>query len=123
MRSNKAEALKHYKIRRQVARHSSAALDFTYFLYTSSHTEVMEHHTDSIIAEYERFFLHDLRRSEAPESDLKAFSPGWFKRELERYGLFGFFGALTTINAIFMDEKRAALHGMYFFVCVFVIVD
>ncbi|XP_058804182.1 uncharacterized protein LOC131671622 isoform X2 [Phymastichus coffea] len=95
----------------QIARHASAALDFTYFLYTSAQAEVIENHIDDIVAEYERFFLHDLRRCDALESDLKAFSrPGWFTEELQRYGLFGFLGALTTINAIFMDEERAALY-------------
>ncbi|XP_003428059.1 uncharacterized protein LOC100678478 isoform X1 [Nasonia vitripennis] len=92
----------------QVARHSSPAFDFTYFLYSSARSEVLERDTDELIGTYERFLLHDLRRLDAPERDLGALArPGWFKDELRRNGLFGLFGALMVLQVIFIDEGRA----------------
>jgi hypothetical protein len=97
---------------RQVARHSSPAFDLTYFLYTSARSEVLEHDIDELIDTYERFFIHDLRRLDAPEHDLKSLvRPGWFKDELRRYGLFGFFGALMVLHAVFTEEDRAVNIG------------
>ncbi|KAJ8678721.1 hypothetical protein QAD02_014508 [Eretmocerus hayati] len=92
----------------QVMRHSSAALDLTYFLYSSAREEVLKNDMDTLIRTYEEYFMHDLRKLDAPERDLEALAkPGWFKRELTRYGLFGFLGALMVLHAIFMDESSA----------------
>lgn len=97
-----------------MARHSSPAFDFTYFLYSSARSEVLERDTDELIGTYERFLLHDLRRLDSPERDLEALArPGWFKDELRRNGLFGLFGALMVLQVIFIDEGRAVELGTF----------
>ena len=97
-----------------MARHSSAAFDFTYFLYSSARSEVLEQSADELISTYENFFIHDLRRLDAPERELETFTqPGWFKDQIKSYGLFGLFGALMVLHVIFMDEGTAVELGTF----------
>lgn len=97
----------------QVIRHSSPSIDLMYFLYSSVKTEVLENHWHEIMDRYENQFASEMRRLNAPAKDIEARSQsGWFKEEVKRYGLLGFFGSLMVIHAIFMDEKMASELGI-----------
>ncbi|XP_011498467.1 PREDICTED: uncharacterized protein LOC105362681 [Ceratosolen solmsi marchali] len=91
----------------QVTRHASATFDFIYFVYASARLEVLQNNIDELIDTYEQFFIRDLRKLDAPNHDLEVLArPGWFKDEIRHYGLFGFFGALIVIHAMFAEEDK-----------------
>ncbi|XP_058808727.1 uncharacterized protein LOC131674220 isoform X1 [Phymastichus coffea] len=95
----------------QMTRYASPALDFIYFLYTSIRPEDIRVDLDSMIAEYETFFLHSLRCYNVYGYDLVPFTqPGWFAKELKQYGLLGLFTAFNTIHTVFIDKEWAQLY-------------
>ncbi|XP_024936375.1 uncharacterized protein LOC107263228 isoform X2 [Cephus cinctus] len=91
----------------QIVRHTSAAIDFLYFVYSSAQAEVIHESFDDLVEIYHRQFIYELRRLHVPETNISDLTTDWFNSELQKYSVYGILTGYWIVNAVLADESDA----------------
>lgn len=91
----------------QVVRHCSLAIDYTYFIYSSAKSEVLENNFNDLILHYHKTFIENLEKLNTPKDQINLLTINWLKDELRKCGLFGLVMSMMVIHAIFADQGKA----------------
>nr|KAF7429307.1 hypothetical protein H0235_005705 [Vespula pensylvanica] len=90
----------------QISRHTSVALDFHYFVYSSVRSCIIEDNYDNLIELYHRTFVEKLKEYGVSEGDLKNLTMEWFKSELKKFSLYGLVTGFWLIHVVLADETN-----------------
>ncbi|KAL2721871.1 hypothetical protein V1477_020691 [Vespula maculifrons] len=90
----------------QISRHTSVALDFHYFVYSSVRSCIIEDNYDNLIELYHRTFVEKLQEYGVSEGDLKNLTMEWFKSELKKFSLYGLVTGFWLIHVVLADETN-----------------
>lgn len=90
----------------QISRHTSVALDFHYFVYSSVRSCIIEDNYDNLIELYHRTFVEKLKEYGVSEGDLKNLTIEWFKSELKKFSLYGLVTGFWLIHVVLADETN-----------------
>ncbi|KAL2733968.1 hypothetical protein V1478_003666 [Vespula squamosa] len=90
----------------QISRHTSIAIDFHYFVYSSVRSCIIEDSYDNLIELYHRTFVEKLKEYGVSEGDLKNLTMEWFKSELQKFSLYGLVTGFWLIHAVLANESN-----------------
>nr|XP_050849565.1 uncharacterized protein LOC127063606 isoform X1 [Vespula vulgaris] len=90
----------------QLSRHTSVALDFHYFVYSSVRSCIIEDKYDNLIELYHCTFVEKLKEYGVSEGDLKNLTIEWFKLELKKFCLYGLITSFWLIHIVLANESN-----------------